>query len=126
MALQQSLTLYCAILMFTGGDEETISTKHEINYGFEEVLNQSKMDFKTPNQQWRCIQSDFFLFLVDESLFDWTIDPKKRITHIIDTLKIADYQAFPFGLATKMARVEFWAKDMVLLGSYLVLSGLCC
>jgi len=33
------------------------------------------------------------------SLFDWTIDPKKRITHIIDTLKIADYEAFPFGLA---------------------------
>jgi hypothetical protein len=65
--------------------------------------------------------------LVDESLFDWTIDPKKRITHIIDTLKIADYEAFSFGLvAIKMARVEFWAKDMVLLGSYLVLSGLCC
>jgi len=56
------------------------------------------------------------------SLFDWTIDPKKRITHIIDTLKIADYVAFPFGLA----RIEFWAKDMVLLGSYLVLSGLRC
>lgn len=27
-------------------------------------------------------------------LFDWTIDPKKRITHIIDTLKIADYETF--------------------------------
>jgi hypothetical protein len=25
--------------MFTDGDEETISTKHEINYGFEVVLN---------------------------------------------------------------------------------------
>jgi hypothetical protein len=29
----------------------------------------------------------------------WTIDPKKRITHIIDTLKIADCETFPFGLA---------------------------